>query len=52
MPFFQYRARNVRGDIVQGAVDAPSENVASSILVDRGLIILSLSRKRKKIFKF
>jgi type IV pilus assembly protein PilC len=48
MPFFQYRARNVRGDIVQGAVDAPSENVASSILVDRGLIILSLLEKEKK----
>jgi type IV pilus assembly protein PilC len=48
MPFFQYRARNSRGDVVQGAVDAPSENVASSILVDRGLIILSLTEKEKK----
>jgi type IV pilus assembly protein PilC len=48
MPFFQYRARNSRGDIVQGVVDAPSENVASSILVDRGLIILSLIEKEKK----
>lgn len=48
MSFFQYRARNSRGDVVQGAVDAPSENVASSILVDRGLIILSLTEKEKK----
>ncbi len=47
MPFFQYRARNSRGDIVQGSVDAPTENVASSILVDRGLIILSLVEKEK-----
>lgn len=47
MPFFQYRARNSRGEIVQGSVDAPSENVASSILVDRGLIILSLVEKEK-----
>ncbi len=47
MSFFQYRARNSRGEIVQGSVDAPSENVASSILVDRGLIILSLIEKEK-----
>lgn len=47
MSFFQYRARNSRGEIVQGSVDAPSENVASSILVDRGLIILSLVEKEK-----
>lgn len=36
---------------MQGSVDAPSENVASSILVDRGLIILSLEEKRERGLK-
>ncbi len=52
MAFFQYRARNARGEVMQGSVEAPSENVASSILVDRGLIILSLEEKEKLSLNF
>jgi len=52
MSLFEYKARNSEGDIMQGAVEAPSENIASSILVDRGLIILSLTEKSKRGLSF
>ncbi len=50
MPSYKYKARNVNGEVMQGIVEAPSENVASSILVDRGLIILLLLESKKKSF--
>lgn len=52
MALFQYKARDVKGSVVQGSVEAPSENVASSILVDRGLVILFLEEKEQRGFNF
>lgn len=48
MPLFNYRATTQEGQEVEGAVEAPSENVASSILSDRGLIILYLEEGKRK----
>ena len=47
MPQFEYKARDNQGDVVQGIIDAPSENVAASVLVDKGMIVLSLTEKKE-----
>ncbi len=47
MPQFEYKARDNQGGIVQGIIDAPSENVAASVLVDKGMIVLSLTEKKE-----
>ncbi len=51
MSQFEYKARDDQGRVVQGVIDAPSENVAASILVDRGMIVLSLTERRSDYFK-
>ncbi len=51
MPQFEYKARDDQGKVVQGVIEAPSENVAASILVDRGMIVLSLIEKQENSFK-
>ncbi|MBU1037024.1 type II secretion system F family protein [Patescibacteria group bacterium] len=39
---FDYRARNNKGEILEGKIDAPSDEVAADVLMERGLSIISL----------
>ncbi len=48
MPVFQYKATNDSGEHVEGEVEAVDENLAASILSDRGLIVLSLQEGSKR----
>jgi len=50
MAVFDYRAKNNDGVTVDGAVIAPTENVAYGILRDRDLTIISLSERKKSVF--
>lgn len=47
MPTFEYKTRNHQGKTIAGSVEAPSEELAGSILSERGLIIVSLSSAEK-----
>jgi len=52
MAVFDYRARDNDAELVNGAVVAPSENVAYDTLKERGLTIISLDeRKEGKLMK-
>jgi len=52
MAEFSYKARNKDGEIINGVVVAPSENIAYGILRDKRLTIVSLKEQKKlKIFK-
>lgn len=48
MAIYEFKARDFDGKEVTGAVEAPSENVASEILQDRNLIVLGISERRKR----
>jgi len=50
MAVFDYRAKNKDGETVDGAVIAPTENVAYGILRDKDLTIISLSERSKSFF--
>ena len=39
---FNYKARKISGEIFQGVVEAPSEEVAADVLMDRGLSVITL----------
>jgi type IV pilus assembly protein PilC len=47
MAIFDYKAKDKQGNTVVGAVEAPTENVATDVLKEKELIILSLSERRK-----
>lgn len=55
---FNYRARKITGEIFQGVVEAPSEEIAADVLMDRGLSVITLETATntagagKKEFKF
>lgn len=52
MAEFSYKARNKEGEVINGVVVAPSENIAYGILRDKRLTIVSLKEQKKlKIFK-
>ncbi len=46
MEFF-YQAKNQSGNLIEGKVEAPSEDLAVNVLHQKGLIILSLELTRK-----
>ena len=48
MSIFIYKARDNKGNINDGRVEAPSETVAAEILAEKGLDILVLSKTRKR----
>ena len=47
MAIFDYKAKDKEGSTVIGAVEAPTENVATDVLKEKDLINLSLSERRK-----
>ncbi|MFH1838330.1 MAG: type II secretion system F family protein [Candidatus Kuenenbacteria bacterium] len=46
---FQYRAKTLQEEFKEGVIEAPNEEMASAILIENNLIILSLKEKEKKI---
>ncbi|MBU2229628.1 type II secretion system F family protein [Patescibacteria group bacterium] len=48
MAVYDYKAKDVEGNSVTGAVEASSETVAVDMLKDKDLIVLSLSERRKR----
>lgn len=47
---FSYQARMQGGQIVEGSVEAPSENVAVDVLHGKGLTVLSLRAQERGLF--
>lgn len=47
MAIYDYRAKDLDGQSVRGAIDAPSEAVASDLLREQNLIILGLAERRR-----
>ncbi|MBI4653038.1 type II secretion system F family protein [Candidatus Kuenenbacteria bacterium] len=45
---FQYRAKTLQEEFKEGVIEAPNEEMASAILVENNLIILSLKEKEKE----
>ncbi|MCX7920256.1 MAG: type II secretion system F family protein [bacterium] len=48
MPTYRYVARNAQGKIVDGSVEAPSQEVVIKMLRSQGLLVTSLSEERGK----
>jgi type IV pilus assembly protein PilC len=46
---FQYRAKTLQEEFKEGVIEAPNEEMASAILVEKNLIILSLKEKEKEV---
>ncbi len=46
MPIFEYRVRDKKADNVRGMVDAVSEEAVAALLVEKGLTIISIERRR------
>ncbi|MBI5405200.1 MAG: type II secretion system F family protein [Candidatus Kerfeldbacteria bacterium] len=52
MAVFDYKAKDLDGKPVSGAVEAPSESVAQDVLKEKDLVVLSISeRKRMTLFQ-
>lgn len=47
MAIFEYRAKDMSGTTLVGAVEAPSENVAVEVLKEKDLIVLSLAERKR-----
>lgn len=47
MAIYEYKAKNMDGQAVTGVVEAPSENVATDVLKEKALIILSISERKQ-----
>ena len=48
---FNYKVKTRTGEIMEGTVDAPDEDVAISILHGKGYVVLSLTPLKKDIFR-
>jgi type IV pilus assembly protein PilC len=51
MSIFSYKAKDSQGRLVEGVVDAPSESVVASLLVEKGLSIIELDKPRAEDFE-
>ncbi|MFA6909426.1 MAG: type II secretion system F family protein, partial [Patescibacteria group bacterium] len=47
MAIFDYKAKGTEGDTMSGAVVAPTENIAYTMLRDKGLFVISLDERKK-----
>lgn len=50
MPYFRYKAKNKDQETVEGVVQAAAQTIATGILADQGLTILSLRIERPNVF--
>lgn len=48
MPTFQYKARNTRGEIVQGRIEAPSADAVANQLYNTGIIPVDIAKTSKE----
>lgn len=48
---FNYKVKTQTGEIIEGTIDAPDENIAVDILHSKGYVVLSLTPLGKDIFK-
>src|SRR5210317_1854891 len=48
MAVYDYKAKDMKGNAVTGAVEASAESVAVEMLKDKNLIVLSLVERRKR----
>ena len=48
---FSYKVKDQNGEIIEGTVDAPDENIAVDILHNKGYVVLSLTPLKKNIFR-
>ncbi|MBI4089825.1 MAG: type II secretion system F family protein, partial [Candidatus Kerfeldbacteria bacterium] len=52
MAIFDYKARDLEGQVIVGAVEAPTEKVAQDVLKEKDLVVLSVNeRKRLTLFQ-
>lgn len=49
MSLFQYKARNINGEYIEGEVEAPSLHVAEELLGDKGLTVVELGERRRGV---
>ena len=47
MAIFDYKAKGTEGGTISGAVVAPTENIAYTMLRDKGLFVISLDERKK-----
>lgn len=47
MPLFTYKARKLNGEVETGTLDAPNQDVLIGTLQQKGLIVLSVSKKEE-----
>ncbi|MEK7582707.1 MAG: hypothetical protein AAB452_02515, partial [Patescibacteria group bacterium] len=47
---FTYQAKDQAGQFFEGAIEAPSENIAVDLLHGKGYVVLSLKSTKKGIF--
>ena len=47
---FNYKAKTQTGEIAEGTIDAPDENIAVDILHGKGYVVLSLTPLKKDLF--
>jgi type II secretory pathway component PulF len=48
---FSYKAKNNKGEITEGALEAPSEKEATKMLGERSLFVLELTNSEKTSLK-
>lgn len=48
---FNYKAKIQTGEIIEGTIDTPDENIAVDILHSKGYVVLSLTPLKKDLFK-
>ena len=48
MPQFAYKARDIEGNLVKGAVGAPDEGELATLLKERGLYLVHFKEKKEK----
>ena len=46
MPIFKYQAKDIKGEIKEGMIDAANEQLAAGTLADQGLKVIEIYRKK------
>ncbi|MBU1131371.1 type II secretion system F family protein [Patescibacteria group bacterium] len=49
MPQFNYKAKNYQGEIFKGVVDAPNDEMAADVLLDKGLAVITLQGRGRLV---
>jgi type IV pilus assembly protein PilC len=49
---YNYYAKNEKGQVITGSIEAPDEKTAADLLIERGLVVISLEESRRKLSFF